>query len=148
MLKSSHKSKGINITLSATLTNIDRAAEKTERFLSTSNMEELIFDIILVLREALTNAVIHGSEKNPQKDVTYSLQAENGFLLMEVEDKGDGFDWRSYLDRDLPSEQGCGRGLAIMKRYSTSIEYNEKGNRVTLFRKKQPVEPFGKWLSR
>jgi hypothetical protein len=52
---------------------------------------------------------------------------------MEVEDDGDGFDWKS-LSTDVPDiTSESGRGMAIMTLYASGYQYNEKGNRLAVF---------------
>jgi anti-sigma regulatory factor (Ser/Thr protein kinase) len=55
----------LDIALSATLENVDRAGEETKRFLESGGMGSCFFETVLVMREALTNAVIHGSGSDP-----------------------------------------------------------------------------------
>lgn len=49
----------------------------------------------LLLREVLTNAVVHGCHTDPRKQVCCSLRVKGGRVLIAVEDTGDGFDWRA-----------------------------------------------------
>jgi len=131
----------LSIRLSATLDNIDRAAERTGEFLSSANLEDQAFNIILVMREALTNAVIHGCRNNDRATIMYGLRVGVDDLTMEVEDEGVGFDWRSFWRAKPNPLRETGRGLAIMRRYFTGIRYNEKGNKLTLkkrFRRPTP----------
>jgi serine/threonine-protein kinase RsbW len=85
------------------------------------------------MREALTNAVLYGSRHEEDSQIRYSLRCESGTLTMEVEDDGEGFDWRSLSadPPDITSESG--RGMAIMTLYSSGFQYNEKGNRLAVF---------------
>ncbi len=132
--KVNRHSDHLNITFSATLENIDQAALETKQFLIGQGLNKLTFSVVLCMREALTNAVVGGCGKNPNKTVAYSLSLENDHLILEVEDEGDGFEWRSHLDRDLPTIEESGRGMFIMKSYFSHLQYNEKGNKLTLKR--------------
>ena len=49
----------------------------------------------LLLREALTNAVVHGCHAESGKQVRCSMRLKGRRLLIVVDDDGDGFDWRS-----------------------------------------------------
>ena len=132
MFQSSNTSKRLEIVFSAVLENVDRAAEETEKFLIAKGLENISFKIILGMREALVNAIIHGCGKVSRKMIRYDLQLEDDFLTITVEDQGNGFDWMSCLKADLPSMKDSGRGLSIMKKYFSDIKYNEKGNRLVL----------------
>ena len=125
----------LNIRFSATLENIDTASKETKKFLATVGMHESAFDILLVMREALNNAVKHGSQMNEQKTVKYGISVNRDYVIIEIEDEGDGFDWRARLREKHLSTSDCGRGLAIMKEHFSDISFNEKGNRL-LMRKK------------
>jgi serine/threonine-protein kinase RsbW len=123
----------LDVFLSPKLRHIDRAGEETERFLQENGVAVNPFGVLLIMREALTNAVLYGSRHEEDSQIRYSLRCEAGTLTMEVEDDGDGFDWRSFSQDapDITSE--CGRGMAIMKLYSSGFQYNEKGNRLVVF---------------
>jgi serine/threonine-protein kinase RsbW len=112
---------------------IDRAGEETERFLEASGAGVNPFGVLLIMREALTNAVLYGSRHEEESRIRYSLRFESGRLTMEVEDDGDGFDWKSRPGDvpDIASESG--RGMAIMTHYSSGFQYNERGNRLAVF---------------
>src|SRR5579863_9910653 len=49
----------------------------------------------LLVREALTNAVVHGCHADPGKQVRCALRLTGTRLLIVVADDGEGFDWRS-----------------------------------------------------
>jgi len=123
---------GLDLSFSAVLANIDRAAEETKKFLISINKKEHTFNTVLVMREALINAVIHGNKCNENKIVKYSLNYENKYLRMSISDEGCGFDWKATFERESDSTADCGRGLFIMKTYTSYIEYNEKGNKLLL----------------
>ncbi|HTZ40164.1 MAG TPA: ATP-binding protein [Syntrophales bacterium] len=123
----------LDILLSPKLRYIDRAGEETERFLQENAVAVNSFGVLLIMREALTNAVLYGSRHDEDSQVRYSLRFESSTLTMEVEDDGDGFDWKSLSTEvpDIASE--CGRGMAIMTLYSSGFQYNDKGNRLAVF---------------
>ncbi len=123
----------LDVFLSPKLRYIDRAGEETERFLREFAPAVNPFGVLLVMREALTNAVLYGSRHEEDSAIRYSLRCESGTLTMEVEDDGDGFDWKSR-STDVPDmATECGRGMAIMALYSSGFQYNEKGNRLAVF---------------
>jgi len=47
-----------------------------------------------------------------------------------ISDEGDGFDWRSRINKDFSLEMH-GRGICMSKGLVTNMYYNEKGNQVT-----------------
>ena len=132
MLEVSRRTNSIDISLSATLENIDRADEETKRFLWRMGLETETFAIRLAVREGLLNALQHGSSGDPNKIIRHGLRLEDKFLIIEIEDEGSGFDWSAYMGKKAALTSGSGRGLAIMRNYCTDIEYNAKGNRLFL----------------
>ena len=134
-IEKSNDSNGIRLSFSATLENVDRAANEVKDFFSRVHVKDRTFDIILGIREALINSVTHGSRKDSKKNVTCTLRLEGDELIVEVEDEGAGFDWKARLDKNLPTREESGRGLALMKESFSKIKYIEKGNRLILIQK-------------
>lgn len=124
--------KGIKIILPATLYNIDKAAEEIKKYLEDTGMSRMTFNIVLGIREALINAVKHGSLGDERKNVICELRKVGKELTIRVEDEGEGFEWRKYMLKKISSTEHSGRGIAIMKEYFKTMEYSEKGNRLTL----------------
>ena len=124
---------GLDIFLSPKLRYIDGAGEETERFLEENGVGVSPFGVLLIMREALTNAVLYGSRHEEDSRVRYSLSLDAGTLTMEVEDDGDGFDWKSRTAEVPDITADSGRGIAIMTLYSSGFQYNEKGNRLAVF---------------
>ena len=126
------RSNSLSIKFSACFKHIDQAAEEIKRFLIENGLEHKSFGIILSLREALLNAVIHGSDQKPYKMIQFKFNLTVTGLMMEIEDQGPGFDWRTFLNQKWKSTMESKRGLAIMKFYFSNITYNTKGNKILL----------------
>ena len=126
----------LEVFLAPKLRYIDEAGRETERFLAENGAGIDAFGVLLIMREALTNAVLYGSRHEEDSRIRYSLRLDPGGLTMEVEDDGDGFDWKSQTADipDITSESG--RGTAIMTLYSSGFQYNEKGNRLAVYWKR------------
>ena len=123
------------LSFSAALDNIDDAVTEIEKFLIQKKLEDISFEVILVSREALNNAAVHGAKLNSDKTVKLELRIEPAGLVIEIEDQSPGFDWQGRLKKELPGRETSGRGLYIMKTYCDEILYNEAGNRLTLMEK-------------
>jgi len=132
MFTLSEKINYLEASFSAELNNIDKAGVVTEDFLASTNINYNSFDILLVMREALNNAVIHGCHSNVDKSVFYRVKLDRNELAMEVEDEGDGFDWRTILKREPRLDWDHGRGFPILKHYCDRICFNEKGNQLII----------------
>ena len=97
-----------------------------------------IFAIHLAVEEAVVNAVKHGHRDCPNQPVWVRYQVTPDQVLVEVEDQGPGFDPDQVPDPRTPGnlERCSGRGLFLMRHYSTWVHYNERGNRVTLCKRR------------
>ena len=98
--------------------------------------EDQTFGIHLAVEEALMNAIKHGNQRDPTKSVVVQFELEDSELKIVIEDEGSGFDPQAVPDPTLDEnlELPSGRGLMLMNTFMTSVEYNEKGNRVTMFK--------------
>lgn len=123
---------GRTYRFSANLSLLDRAVDETVRFISGLNVSGSLFDVKLLLREALLNAVIHGNRSDPLRRVTLTVAAADGRLTLTVADQGPGFDWRASLAKPPPPEATSGRGLTILTLYADDVRFNAAGNQVTL----------------
>jgi len=113
----------------------------------------------LALEEALMNAIIHGNlgvpsslkdesntkfeekiEERKKEEPYSSRKVEVSYSYKEnevtytISDEGDGFDWGLFINKSEEEMlmQTHGRGIMIMKAFGSSINYNEKGNSVTI----------------
>ncbi len=82
------------------------------------------------LHEIAANAVEHGNKLNPGKKVCVEIAFCDRYIQGKVRDEGDGFDWRSYIDKplDLAGLSERGRGIAMARLHSSRLIYNNKGN--------------------
>ncbi|MCP3871871.1 MAG: ATP-binding protein [Desulfobacteraceae bacterium] len=125
------KSDSIDFTFSSTMENIDTVCDQTTAYLQSkvSGIEKQIFPINLVIREGLTNAVRHGNTRDPDKNVRFLVAIENNeSIKIMIEDEGNGFDWRTLQNQELPEDETHGRGIIIMDTYFSRYSFNEKGN--------------------
>jgi anti-sigma regulatory factor (Ser/Thr protein kinase) len=86
----------------------------------------------LLLREALTNAVRHGSHDNPARSVRCALRMKGRRLIIAVGDEGEGFDWRTRQKSVADACACSGRGMEIYRTYANRVRFNSRGNAVTL----------------
>jgi serine/threonine-protein kinase RsbW len=94
-------------------------------------------DIELALREALTNAVIHGNREDVNKRVYVACRCyRNGEVLITVRDEGEGFDTNAITNPTSPDKlfSDHGRGIYMMQRFMDEVYY-ERGGAVVRMRK-------------
>lgn len=130
---------GIELTMAATLENIDQADERLAAFIDRHKVPVDGFAIRILLRESLLNAVTHGSGLKAERAVRMYCTKEPSQLVLRVEDEGAGFDWRAQ-GHEFDVMGDGGRGVAIMHMYSDDITFNESGNCITLRRRFTDVQ--------
>jgi serine/threonine-protein kinase RsbW len=98
-----------------------------------------VFCMRLAVEEALVNGIRHGNQCDPCKSVEFTYHIGPDQVVVSVEDQGPGFDPAELPDPlDVENlERSCGRGVFLMRQYMTWVEFNERGNRVTLGKRRQ-----------
>ena len=96
--------------------------------------ESVVFDIRLSIEEALINAIKHGNRSNEKLSVHVDFSYEGDTVMLAVEDMGGGFDYRTlpnptHEDNVLKTK---GRGIFLIRHLMDKVEFNDKGNRVTM----------------
>jgi serine/threonine-protein kinase RsbW len=93
-----------------------------------------IFAVRLAATEALVNAIRHGNRSDPSKQVRVNYLVSRMEALVEVQDQGQGFDLEGVPDplAEKSLDRPGGRGLFLMRVYTSWLCFNERGNRVTL----------------
>jgi serine/threonine-protein kinase RsbW len=138
-------SQNMRLQFPAAEANLDKAGQFVTELVNESGLsEEKQVAISAAFREAVINAAQHGNKykKEKQIEVLYLLDKEK--MTIVVSDEGEGFNHSSYLRRSENSdavsaareryEQGSlgGLGIMLMLKCADSVDYNEKGNAVTL----------------
>lgn len=104
--------------------------------------EHDVFAVHLAVEEALVNAIKHGNQKDLAKSVELHCRMTHDRIEIQITDEGDGFDPSAVPDPtdeenlEIPS----GRGLMLMRCYMTTVEFNPKGNSVTMVKVRTPAD--------
>lgn len=90
--------------------------------------------ILISTLEAVNNAIVHGNKSDPLKNVDILFSFHKKELKVRITDEGTGFKPETVPDPTVPEniEALSGRGIFLMSRLSDGIEFNEKGNCVTM----------------
>ena len=96
--------------------------------------EELYGNILVALTEAVNNAIYHGNQLNPNKNVEVSFSSDKGILSFIVKDEGKGFDYNNLPDPTDPEniEKPNGRGVFLMKNLADNVSFEDNGSKVTM----------------
>lgn len=96
--------------------------------------DEVYGNVLVATMEATNNAIIHGNNSDPGKNVKIEIHMDQSQLKVHIEDQGGGFDFASIPDPTAPEnlEKINGRGIFLMERLSDEILYLEDGRIVEL----------------
>ncbi|HYY58381.1 MAG TPA: ATP-binding protein, partial [Pyrinomonadaceae bacterium] len=94
-------------------------------------------NLFIALDEAFVNAVKHGNKNDPTKMVRITAELSPKEALFTVEDEGEGFDVQQIPDPRDPSNlfKSSGRGVLLIYNIMDQVEYNERGNRLTMVKR-------------
>ena len=96
--------------------------------------EEVIFDVHVGFEEALRNAMIHGNRSHPKKKVKIETEITDEWVMIIVEDEGNGFDLESLPDPTVGENllKESGRGVYLIKHLMDEVRYEKNGSRVIM----------------
>lgn len=103
--------------------------------LGTAEVDEMVrYNAMLILTEAVNNAIHHGNKDNPEKFVYLSAEFEGGRLMLTVRDEGEGFNPSTLPDPLDPANllRTSGRGVFLMKALAEEYEYSHDGQYSTV----------------
>ena len=118
------------------------ARQKFELVDELSDLEKINLDA--ALNEGIGNAQRHGHKYEASLPIEFRYIRKDDRLIMRVTDQGEGFDYRAELRRKKEGnavdearkryQQGGygGLGIMLMLKCVHKVEYNRKGNQVTL----------------
>ncbi len=105
-------------------------AEATERAVEIARRlgygDDALFGIDMAVREAVTNAVVHGNREDETKTVDVTFVDESRILTITVRDYGRGF-----RPEDVPDPTATenllatnGRGILFMRNFMDTVEWS------------------------
>jgi serine/threonine-protein kinase RsbW len=124
-----------DVTIPSDTTEARRVQDEIEQQLLTRRAsDQEVFSVRLALEEALVNAIKHGNQMDRAKRVFISYRFLDDRFEVLISDEGNGFDPNDVPDPTAVEnlERPCGRGLMLMRHYMTRVDYNERGNGVSM----------------
>ena len=99
-------------------------------------------NLFIALDEAFVNAVKHGNRSDPHKLVRITADLSAKEARFQIEDEGEGFDLKAIPDPLDPANlfNTSGRGVLLIYNIMDQVEYNERGNSLTMI--KRPESSF------
>ncbi|WP_244833036.1 ATP-binding protein [Clostridium sp. BJN0001] len=105
------------------LYGIKNLASKIDNVTAMLNIKEKIFEVKLIMIEAITNAFYHGNMGNSKKPIIITWSLDKDSINISVKDCGSrkfGYEDIKKSDDNILSESG--RGLEIIKSYSDEVK--------------------------
>jgi serine/threonine-protein kinase RsbW len=130
------------LSLPSRIEAIQDAASAAAEFVNRLGLDEdAAFGVDMAVREAVTNAVLHGNHQDESKPVEVSFKSTPGMIEITVRDRGRGFDTGSVPDPTDPENllKANGRGLLFMRTFMDEVEWSrhpEGGTVVRMLKKR------------
>jgi len=123
---------------SDTLIAADFAGELVQAMTTRDWPAQDIFRVQLAFDEAIINAIRHGNRFDPNKTVGVEVQCNCESIRIRIADQGNGFDPAAVPDprSDELLEIPGGRGVLLIHELMSCVEYNERGNEITMIKVK------------
>ena len=102
------------------------AAAAVAEFLSRSGIsDDAAFGIDMAVREAVTNAVIHGNREAENKTVDMTLKSSSEAVEISVHDQGAGFNPEDVPDPTAAENilKASGRGIFFMRTFMDEVDW-------------------------
>lgn len=118
---------------------IGNLAEQIARDMDLANgdCDTLAYHLNLVLTEAVTNAIKHGSSGDPNNTVRICISIEDKNLCVRVYDHGQGFNLEDVPATEFADLGEHGRGVFFIRSLMDSVDYcKTEGGNVLEMRKK------------
>ncbi len=114
----------------------DAAAVAAEVVSRAELGEEAIFGIDMAVREAVTNAVLHGNRQDEAKTVEVTFTISPEAIEITVRDMGEGFNPDNVPDPTDAQNllKTSGRGIFFMRSFMDEVEWSHHPEGGTLVR--------------
>lgn len=115
--------------------NICKIQSMVDKWAEQYNLsDDLKCDLMVSLTEAVSNAIIHGNQKDASKYVRIEVSNSPSQFRVVVEDEGNGFDHDMLPDPTSSEKIGCcgGRGVFLIRQLCDTLEFKKNGRRVEL----------------
>jgi len=106
--------------------------------------EDSSFHVTMAVREAAVNAVLHGNEYDPGKQVIFSYEVTRDSLIFVLADEGRGIDPEQLPDPRDPENlmRGTGRGIFLIRSFMDEVNFRQlhPGTELTLVKHLAPPD--------
>ena len=133
-----------SFSLPSTMESVGEVEAAAEKLAEEAGIEEdERFRITMAVREAAVNAVLHGNDYDPAKQVTASFENDGKSLIFTIADQGKGVDWEHLPDPLAPENllRGTGRGIFLIRSFMDEVHFRQlqPGTELTLIKHLAPA---------
>ena len=125
------------------VSEVEAAAEKLAA--ESGLDEDETFRITMAVREAAVNAVLHGNEYDPAKQIHVDFENTGQSLVFKISDQGKGLDPETLPDPREPENllRGTGRGIFLIRSFMDEVHFRQlqPGTELTLVKHLAPADP-------
>lgn len=127
--------KSIKISIPSLIDNIKIVESFIDNAREQFPIDEDIYgNIMISVTECVTNAILHGNQRDKAKTVDLELQFDEEQVTFIIKDQGTGFDYEHLADPTSPEnlEKSGGRGIYIIKHLCDEVKFEDKGSKALL----------------
>jgi serine/threonine-protein kinase RsbW len=116
-----------DLLLPSRIEAINDAASVAAQFVERAGMgDDAAYGVDMAVREAVTNAVLHGNQQDEAKQVEVRFKSSPSMIEITVRDQGPGFDLERVPDPTDPQNllKTNGRGILFMRTFMDEVEWS------------------------
>ena len=134
----------LSFKLASTMDSVAEVEAAAEKLTHSAGMDEDEgFRVVMAVREAAVNAVLHGNGYDPNKQITVSLENNGKSLVITIADEGEGLDPEKIPDPLAPENllRGTGRGIFLIRSFLDEVHFRQlhPGTELTLVKHLTPA---------
>jgi serine/threonine-protein kinase RsbW len=127
----------LNLRLNSTMESVAEVEAAAEKLATEAGLDEdERFHVTMAAREAAVNAVLHGNEYDPAKQIAASFENTGAALVITIADQGKGLDPETLPDPLAPENllRGAGRGIFLIRAFMDEVHFRQlhPGTELTL----------------
>ena len=139
------KTGKLSFSLPSTMESVSEIEAAADKLAAEAGIDEdERFRITMAVREAAVNAVLHGNDYDPAKQVTASFENNGKSLVFTIADQGKGVDWEHLPDPLAPENllRGTGRGIFLIRSFMDEVHFRQlqPGTELTLIKHLTPAQ--------
>ncbi|HWB33653.1 MAG TPA: ATP-binding protein [Acidobacteriaceae bacterium] len=135
-----------SLTLPSSLESVNTVEKTAEEFATRAGFDEdTVPNIVMAVREAAVNAIMHAHGYDPAKQFTAAFESNSDALVVRITDQGPGLNPDAIPDPLAPENilRGSGRGIFLIKAFMDEVHFRQlhPGTELTLIKHRAPAQP-------